>query len=1134
MVMAAMLLGTVLLATRGLAAECGQWVAKAVSVQGPVEAKRAGQVQWAPSRQNDAYCPGDMVRVRESGRAELLLSNETTLRLDQKTTVTFGIQDRDRGILTELLSGALHFFSRLPRSLKVVTPSVNAAVKGTEALVKVDGGETSVTVLEGEVLLDNDAGSISVVAGQSAVALKGQPPILRLVVRPRDAVQWALYYPPVVSYCPEGFPPGREEALQPIVRKSITLYCGGDLTGALEALSGVPADLSDPSVLVYRATLLLAVGRISEARGDLARAVTTAPPDSNALALQSVIALVLNDREESLALAQRAVESNPRSASARISLSYALQARFDLTASLAAAREATEIDGTNPLAWARLAEVYQALGYLKESLMAAEKAASLHPNFSRVQSVRGFAFLTQVRTAEAETAFDRAMMLDQADPLPRLGMGLAWIRSGRLEEGRREIEIAAGLDPGNSLIRSYLGKAYYEEKRDDKAANQFTAAEELDPLDPTPWFYDAIQKQSINRPVEALQALQKAISLNDNREVYRSRLLLDSDLASRSANLGRIYANLGFQQLALVEGWRSVNTDPSNFSAHRFLADSYSTLPRHEIARVSELLQSQLLQPININPVQPRLGEPKALIPAGTGPSLPSYNEYNPLFDRDQVVFQASGIAGEQQTVGDELALSGVKGKFSFSLGQLHYETDGFRPNNGLRQDLYNVYAQGLLSPWTSVQAEFRSRDAHWGDRELRFDPEDFLPTLRQNEESRIARVGLRHSFSPGSNLIASFAYQDLKDSACLTSEQPFGTTTVDTSVKQKGFIAEVQHLYRSGPVSLISGAGYFSADQNSTTSFQTAFSPEGPPLPPQTQTDRVDKDLSHTNLYVYSQFYPLKSLTLLIGLSGDLLRGSFRNRSQPNPKVGITWTPLPSTTLRAAAFRVLTRSLINSQTLEPTQVAGFNQFFDDPEGTESWRYGVALDQRFTDSLSAGVDYSQRDLKVPFRSIVQTDPESPPAAETSEADWSERNGRAYLYWTPHRWLALSAEYFYEKFDRGGEFTQGVEYVRTQRVPLGINLYHPSGFSLQVRATYVDQEGRFVPQQSEPGASAIPGSDGFWVFDASLGYRLPKRLGFITIGASNLFDKKFRYQDMDPFNPTLQPKRTVFGKATVYL
>ena len=40
--------------------------------------------------------------------------------------------------------------------------------------------------------------------------------------------------------------------------------------------------------------------------------------------------------------------------------------------------------------------------------------------------------------------------------------------------------------------------------------------------------------------MEALH-LQHAIELNDNRAVYRSRLLLDADLAARSASLGRIY-----------------------------------------------------------------------------------------------------------------------------------------------------------------------------------------------------------------------------------------------------------------------------------------------------------------------------------------------------------------------------------------------------------------------------------------------------------------------------------------------------------------------------------------------------------------------------------------------------------------
>jgi hypothetical protein len=70
-----------------------------------------------------------------------------------------------------------------------------------------------------------------------------------------------------------------------------------------------------------------------------------------------------------------------------------------------------------------------------------------------------------------------------------------------------------------------------------------------------------------------------------------------------------------------------------------------------------------------------------------------------------------------------------------------------------------------------------------------------------------------------------------------------------------------------------------------------------------------------------------------------------------------------PATTVRAAAFRVLKRTLVTDQTLEPTQVAGFEQFFDDVNGASSWRYGVGIDQKFASDLFVGVEASKRDLK---------------------------------------------------------------------------------------------------------------------------------------------------------------------------
>ena len=95
-------------------------------------------------------------------------------------------------------------------------------------------------------------------------------------------------------------------------------------------------------------------------------------------------------------------------------------------------------------------------------------------------------------------------------------------------------------------------------------------------------------------------------------------------------------------------------------------------------------------------------------------------------------------------------------------------------------------------------------------------------------------------------------------------------------------------------------------------------------------------------------------------------------------------------------------------------------------------------------------------------------------------------------------MALTAEYFYEFFDRGSEFP-GAELfteLRTHRVPLGISFFHPIGITVRLRATYINQEGTFVGF-AEGGTTLRP-PDPFWVADASISYRLPKRLGIITL------------------------------------
>jgi len=819
--------------------------------------------------------------------------------------------------------------------------------------------------------------------------------------------------------------------------------------------------------------------------------------------IQSIIAVALNKKGRALELAKKAIELNPKASTARVALSYAEQAHFNLQKAMESLQEAVKLDSENELALARLAELWLSAGNLDKALEAAKEAVALNPNVAHTQTVLGFAYLTQIKIRDAKNAFKKGIEFDQAAPLPRLGLGLAKIREGDLETGRIEIEIAASLDPNNSLIRSYLGKAYFEEKRDKLAMDQLAIAKNLDPNDPTPYFYDAIRKQTLNRPVEALQDLQKSIELNDNRAVYRSRLLLDEDLAARSASLARIYSDLGFQQLALVEGWKSLNTDPGNYSVHRFLAESYAKQPRHEIARTSELLQSQLLQPINLTPIPPELAESDLAILEGTGPSDPSFNEYNPLFQRNRIALQANGVAGGNDTLGNDLIFSGVYDRVSFSIGQFYYETDGFRENNDQEQNIYNAFVQASLSHKTSVQAEYRYKDTEKGDLPLRFDPTNFSNTLRQTERTRSIRLGFHHAFAPHSDLIASFIY--LRDDA--DSDLP---SVLEIETDEVGYMGEAQYLFRTERLRITGGVGHFNSDEEEVATFT--------PFPPTTE----EYDIRHTNVYVYPQINYPKNVTWTIGASADFFNGAIVDRDQINPKFGLIWDLLPSTTLRGAVFRVLKRTLISNQTIEPTQVAGFNQFFDDIDGTDMWRYGIGIDHKFSPAFFGGVEFSRREMEVPFISMT--------SGQVRRTDEEEDFARAYIYWTPLSCLALSAEYQDERFERDPESPgeEAIVEVKTHRFPLGISYFHPLGFSAGLRTTYIDQKGDFVNSMEE----IVPGNDQFWVFDTSVGYRLPKRRGLITIEAKNLFNKGFQFQDMEFRNPVISPERLILARLTL--
>ncbi len=204
------------------AGRCDPGIAEAVSVQGRVEVKRSSAQEWQSVRLRDTFCVGDRIRVRNLSRAAIRFpDNEAVLRLDEYTALTFKTPKGDRPFWLHLLHGVLHLLSPGPSPFDIDTPFVSAGIEGTEIVMRVGRARTSIWVFEGTVRATNPAGSIRLERGEGATAGANVAPERRLVAKPRDAVQWALYYPPLIDYPTFGGGPGVRSRL---VEVALALY----------------------------------------------------------------------------------------------------------------------------------------------------------------------------------------------------------------------------------------------------------------------------------------------------------------------------------------------------------------------------------------------------------------------------------------------------------------------------------------------------------------------------------------------------------------------------------------------------------------------------------------------------------------------------------------------------------------------------------------------------------------------------------------------------------------------------------------------------------------------------------------------------------------------------------------------
>lgn len=129
----------------------------------------------------------------------------------------------------------------------------------------------------------------STVSGEAAQALAGRAPRPYLIVDPRDAVKWALYYPPLID--PQAI---AADSMPGTSRNAVRRYYQGDVAQALTVLTSVPQTRRNAAYYNLETALLLSVGRVEEARTSIAAAREIGASPASTLAFEAIIALAQN------------------------------------------------------------------------------------------------------------------------------------------------------------------------------------------------------------------------------------------------------------------------------------------------------------------------------------------------------------------------------------------------------------------------------------------------------------------------------------------------------------------------------------------------------------------------------------------------------------------------------------------------------------------------------------------------------------------------------------------------------------------------------------------------------------------------------------------------------------------------
>jgi tetratricopeptide (TPR) repeat protein len=1112
-------------------------VAAPYSVEGSVSFRRSGEMDWKEVRLGTSFRVGDTVRTGADGAVAFKFVDGTLVRLGRLSAITFS-DVRPTGVpIIKQSEGRSFFFSRGAKNEpEIKTPTVNAAIYGTELVVDVTKNETTIDVLHGAVKASNETGSLNLAIGERVRARKGAPLERSVLVRPADAVQWMIRFPFIVA--PEDLLANNDSECQRECRAAterIIERTRSNQTMLASVGKETPAFRDSARGKILQAIALWRVGDAAAARAVL-DTLPTAGLAAHSSALHQVLrgydAIVSGRTSDAVKRCESLTSSGVKLLNAGLLCSYVAQASGDPEKALETIQSVGKEYSAVPELMDREAELLLSNDNPKQAKKVLAKRNETFGATATSATLAGFAALERKEYEDAAAHFDSAVRMDSAESLPYLGQALLKAKDRDYAGAKTLLSQAIQLDPSSAVYRSYLGKLFFEDENTPKSLEEFEAAIALDPNDPSPYLYRSYARVADNDPIRALEDVERSIDLNDGRAVYRSSLLLDRDTAVRSAGLSRVFTELGFGDAARIEAIKSLSEDYGNFSAHRLLGDSYSSILDAE-ANLSERRIADLMAPLSFNLFN-SIGE------------QPSFGDYNAMFDKKETR-QGARLEwnSNRDQIGGEFVASGKGEDWGYLAsyqpyymsGSHHRAFSGANTFRGALQYEPTVDDRFILDgtfTMTDVEGnrnEEYSEDVHIGTLRLGYNKR-LAPSWRWLTQAEIGRDRDLLSFATSREVQASVAGEDQTVPTAIDLLE-----ATRNRIQRNGVSSQL--LYQSKYLDSVAGVEALYVDTSRRENSTVLGFSDDPSIPLEGDLRSSSAgSLTTGQAYEYLSLKIPRKANLTLGVAATSVQQDltevppFKNgenlETAITPKVGLVLTPTKWLTTRAAYFESLSRKpvLEDLTSLEPTLVGGINQRFNDLSGAYSRNLGVGVDVKDSNTFYAGAQYTHRNIRESFGnvsdltefdggSIASLEPVSKGFFDTHAESDIVRGYISTVLSPQSVFTSETLNQWYHDTGASSDFD-----VNTQRHRFGYKHFLGKHLSLGVQATYRDQSAAYIDDPK-----------GFWLFDAGVSYRFSEQRGRVFARIDNILDRDFTYdQSVGLESPLLEGRSFVVGVA----